>query len=77
MRAKTGTLDDVSGLSGVITAEDGTPVIAFSILINARTGANFGASLRNEVEDRIVTATLFALDDYEARVAGLAGADGG
>ncbi|MBK6917374.1 MAG: D-alanyl-D-alanine carboxypeptidase/D-alanyl-D-alanine-endopeptidase [Deltaproteobacteria bacterium] len=77
VRAKTGTLDDVSGLSGVITAEDGTPVIAFSILINARLGANFGASLRNEVEDRIVTATLFALDDYEARVAGLASSQSG
>jgi D-alanyl-D-alanine carboxypeptidase/D-alanyl-D-alanine-endopeptidase (penicillin-binding protein 4) len=71
VRAKTGTLDDVSGLTGVITSEDGTPVVAFSILINARDTARLGAPLRREIEDRIVTATLFALDDYEARVSGL------
>lgn len=71
VRAKTGTLDDVSGLTGVITAEDGTPQIAFSILINARDVARLDAPVRRAIEDRIVTATLFALDDYEAKQSGL------
>jgi len=71
VRAKTGTLDDVNGLTGVITAEDGTPVIAFSIIINARNVARLDAPVRRSIEDRIVTAALFALDDYEARVSGL------
>jgi D-alanyl-D-alanine carboxypeptidase/D-alanyl-D-alanine-endopeptidase (penicillin-binding protein 4) len=36
VRAKTGTMDGISGLSGVITAEDGAPQVAFSILSNVR-----------------------------------------
>jgi D-alanyl-D-alanine carboxypeptidase/D-alanyl-D-alanine-endopeptidase (penicillin-binding protein 4) len=71
VRAKTGTLFDVSGLTGVITAEDGTPVVAFSILINAIDVAKLDAPVRRAIEDRIVTATLWALDDYEARLAGI------
>jgi serine-type D-Ala-D-Ala carboxypeptidase/endopeptidase (penicillin-binding protein 4) len=71
VRAKTGTLHDVSGLTGVITAEDGTPQIAFSILINAHDVAELDAPVRQSIEDRIVTATLWALDDYAARVAGI------
>ncbi len=72
VRAKTGTLADTSGLSGVITAEDGTALLAFSILINAIDVAELDARVRNAIEDRIVTVTLAALDDYEARLAGIA-----
>lgn len=75
VRAKTGTLADVNGLTGVITAEDGTPQIAFSILINAHDVARLDAPVRRSIEDRIVTATLAALDDYEARQVGLVPAD--
>lgn len=71
VRAKTGTLDDVSGLSGVITREDGTPQIAFSILTNVRADGRMDASTRREIEDRIVMAVLWALDDYEAQRAGV------
>ena len=71
VRAKTGTLNDVSGLTGVITTEDGTPQIAFSILINAHDVARLDAPVRRAIEDRIVTTTLFALDHYEARISGL------
>jgi len=70
--AKTGTLRDVSGLSGVITREDGTPQLAFSILTNARDADEMDAPIRREIEDRIVMAVLYALDDYEAQRAGLA-----
>ncbi|HWB80374.1 MAG TPA: D-alanyl-D-alanine carboxypeptidase/D-alanyl-D-alanine-endopeptidase [Nannocystaceae bacterium] len=70
VRAKTGTLRDVSGLTGVITSEDGTPQIAFSILINAHDVA-LDSAKRRAIEDGIVTATLAALDDYEARLAGI------
>lgn len=67
VRAKTGTLDGVSGLSGVITAEDGTPQIAFSILINVKEGASLFADRRRKAEDQIVMAVLRHVDEFEAR----------
>ncbi len=72
VRAKTGTLAGVSGLSGVVTREDGTPQIGFSILINAREGAVLTARERQRIADRIVLAVLAALDDYEAQRSGIA-----
>jgi len=67
VRAKTGTLDGVSGLSGVITAEDGEPQVAFSILINVKEGASMYAKARRHVEDLVVMQLLRYLDDFEAR----------
>lgn len=67
VRAKTGTLDGVSGLSGVITAEDGTPQTAFSILINVKEGASMIAKRRRQAEDQIVMAVLRHVDEFEAR----------
>lgn len=71
VHAKTGTLRDVSGLSGVITREDGTPQLAFSILTNAKDADEMDAPIRREVEERIVMAVLWTLDDYEAQRAGI------
>ena len=64
VRAKTGTMDGISGLSGVITAEDGTPQVAFSILSNVRAGGASAAARRKRAEDAIVTAVLAALDEW-------------
>lgn len=72
VRAKTGTLNGVSGLSGVITLEDGTPQIGFSILINALEGSHLDANARRRIEDTIVMEVLRALDDYAAQQAGVA-----
>jgi D-alanyl-D-alanine carboxypeptidase/D-alanyl-D-alanine-endopeptidase (penicillin-binding protein 4) len=70
VRAKTGTLDGVSGLTGVITAEDGTPQVGFSILINV-DGNRTSAAKRKAAEDRIVMAVLRHLDAWQAtRAAG-------
>lgn len=70
VRAKTGTLDGVSGLTGLITAEDGTPQVAFSILINVDP-AKPGAVRRKRAEDQIVMAVLRHLDEWQAgRAAG-------
>ena len=63
VRAKTGTMDGISGLSGVITSEDGVPQVAFSILSNLRAGEASGPA-RKRVEDRIVMAVLKALDAW-------------
>ena len=71
VRAKTGTLDGVSGLSGVITREDGTPQIAFAILTNVAPGERMPARERRALEDRVVLAVLRRLDAYEAQRAGL------
>jgi D-alanyl-D-alanine carboxypeptidase/D-alanyl-D-alanine-endopeptidase (penicillin-binding protein 4) len=64
VRAKTGTMDGISGLSGVITAEDGVPQVAFSILSNLREGAPAPGPARKRVEDRVVMAVLRALDAW-------------
>ncbi len=64
VRAKTGTMDGISGLSGVITAEDGVPQVAFSILSNLREGASPAGPARKRVEDRVVMAVLRALDAW-------------
>lgn len=67
VRAKTGTLNGVSGLTGVITSEQGEPQIAFSILTNVHEGVSMTAAKRRRTEDRVVMAVLHALDDYSAR----------
>ncbi len=67
VRAKTGTMDGVSGLSGVILGEDGSAQIAFSILVNAHRDANIPAAKRRRVEDAIVMTLLQHLDDWELR----------
>jgi serine-type D-Ala-D-Ala carboxypeptidase/endopeptidase (penicillin-binding protein 4) len=72
VRAKTGTLDGVSGLTGVITKEDGTPQIAFSILINVYEVGRMYAQGRRDIEDRIVMAVIETLDHYEAQKSGIA-----
>jgi D-alanyl-D-alanine carboxypeptidase/D-alanyl-D-alanine-endopeptidase (penicillin-binding protein 4) len=72
VRAKTGTLKGVSGLTGVITSEGGTPRLAFSILTNVAEEQILSAARRRRVEDNIVMAVLHALDDYEAQRVGIA-----
>jgi D-alanyl-D-alanine carboxypeptidase/D-alanyl-D-alanine-endopeptidase (penicillin-binding protein 4) len=68
VRAKTGTIDGVTGLSGVVTDEAGHPRVAFSILINVRGSAwKMPAEKRTDLADGIVTWVLHYLDDYEAR----------
>lgn len=66
VRAKTGTLDGVSGLTGVITSEDGIPQVGFSILINVRETDRLAAATRRKTEDRIVMAVLDHIDGWEA-----------
>ncbi len=58
VRAKTGTLNGVSGLSGVLTDLEGGPAVAFSILINAKSAAFMPAASRRRVEDQLVLVLL-------------------
>jgi len=48
----------------VITAEDGEPQVAFSILSNLRAGERDAGPARKQVEDRVVMAVLRALDAW-------------
>lgn len=64
VRAKTGTLDGVSGLTGVITTEAGVPQVAFSILINVHEDDHVRAESRRKIEDRIVMAVLEHIDGW-------------
>ncbi|WP_217909972.1 D-alanyl-D-alanine carboxypeptidase [Pseudenhygromyxa sp. WMMC2535] len=66
VRAKTGTLVGVSGLTGVITSEAGEPQVAFSILINVRESDRVAAYARRRIEDAIVMTVLDHIDDWEA-----------
>ncbi len=58
VRAKTGTLNGVSGLSGVLTDPSGRPAVAFSILVNAKSRSYMPAASRRRVEDQLVLALL-------------------
>ncbi len=53
VRAKTGTLSDASGLTGVVTDRDGAPRYAFSVLVDSE---HVGAAKR--MQDRVVMALL-------------------
>jgi D-alanyl-D-alanine carboxypeptidase/D-alanyl-D-alanine-endopeptidase (penicillin-binding protein 4) len=64
VRAKTGTLDGVSGLTGVITTEAGVPQVAFSILINVHEDDRVRANTRRKLEDRIVMDVLEHIDGW-------------
>ncbi|MFO7565035.1 MAG: D-alanyl-D-alanine carboxypeptidase [Enhygromyxa sp.] len=66
VRAKSGTLDGVSGLTGVITSEEGEPQVAFSILINVRETDRMAAATRRQTEDQIVMMVLDHIDGWEA-----------
>jgi serine-type D-Ala-D-Ala carboxypeptidase/endopeptidase (penicillin-binding protein 4) len=66
VRAKSGTLNGVSGLTGVITSEAGEPQVAFSILINVRENGRMHAAGRRQLEDRIVMLVLDHIDGWEA-----------
>jgi D-alanyl-D-alanine carboxypeptidase/D-alanyl-D-alanine-endopeptidase (penicillin-binding protein 4) len=66
VRAKTGTMSGVSGLTGVITSEAGDPRVAFSIIINVRETGRMYADSRREIEDAIVMAVLGHIDNWEA-----------
>jgi D-alanyl-D-alanine carboxypeptidase/D-alanyl-D-alanine-endopeptidase (penicillin-binding protein 4) len=66
VRAKTGTLDGVSGLTGVITTEAGVPQVAFSILINVNEVGSVRADSRRKTEDSIVMAVLDHIDGWAA-----------
>ncbi len=70
VRAKTGTLHGVSGLTGVITRESGEAQLAFSILINAGDAHRLTARRRRSAQDRMVVTVLRYLDAYEARRSG-------
>lgn len=58
VRAKTGTLNGVTGLTGVLTDERGTPTVAFSVLVTAHNPAAMPAAKRRKVEDAVVYALL-------------------
>ncbi len=66
VRAKTGTLDGVSGLTGVITSEAGVAQVAFSILINVNEHGRVAADTRRKIEDRIVMDVLEHIDGWAA-----------
>ncbi len=62
VRAKTGTLNGVSGLSGILTDASGQPTVAFSVIVNAHVAAFMPAASRRQVEDKVVLALLAAAD---------------
>ncbi len=67
VRAKTGTLDGVSGLAGVIEYDDGSPALVFAILINVREGVRVAAKSRRALEDDLVATVIDALDAAASR----------
>ncbi|MEM6293629.1 MAG: D-alanyl-D-alanine carboxypeptidase/D-alanyl-D-alanine-endopeptidase [Myxococcota bacterium] len=62
VHAKTGTLNGVSGLSGVLTDDAGAPVVAFSILVNAHHAPAMPAASRRAIEDKVALTLLKSVD---------------
>lgn len=62
VRAKTGTLRGVSGLSGVLRSKSGEAVLGFSVLTHTREGRVVSARARRRVEDRLVRTMVAAVD---------------
>ena len=58
VRAKTGTLEGASALSGVVTSRDGSRELGFSILVNGDMPPGAGRRLA----DRMVMALVHHLD---------------
>src|SRR5690606_28439799 len=67
VRAETGTLDGVSGLTGVLTRESGEPQLAVSVVTTVADSGRLYGQARRRVEDQIVMGLLAALARYEAR----------
>lgn len=63
LRAKTGTLNGVSALSGVLTTNAGTPALALSIMINPGDDSSMGVGGRHRAEERIVNTLMSYVDD--------------
>lgn len=62
VRAKTGTMDGVSGLSGYIDDPGGEATVAFSVLVNAKEDKIIAAEARRRIEDRVAEALVDWVD---------------
>ena len=62
LRAKTGTLDGVSALSGVLTNTKDEPVIVFSLMLNPSSTTSMAVGMRHDAEEKIVGALLKYID---------------
>lgn len=63
VRAKTGTLDGASALSGVVLDEQGRPAATFSILINGP----ISAGMAQRIQDRLVQTMVKQLDRHSVK----------
>jgi D-alanyl-D-alanine carboxypeptidase/D-alanyl-D-alanine-endopeptidase (penicillin-binding protein 4) len=67
LRAKTGTMDGVSALTGILTSVAGDPVIAFSIMQNPTAGNNsLDVAARHAAEEDIGQVLLDYVDERAA-----------
>lgn len=66
LRAKTGTLDGVSALTGVLTSVSGDPVLALSIMLNPTRTDSLDVGARHAAEEDIVRVLLDFVDEQKA-----------
>jgi serine-type D-Ala-D-Ala carboxypeptidase/endopeptidase (penicillin-binding protein 4) len=67
LRAKTGTLNDVSTLSGVLMNKDGKAELCFSIMLNPGEKSSMDVGERHRAEERIITVLLDHIDHRARR----------
>ncbi len=66
LRAKTGTLNGVSALTGVLAAVNGDPVLALSIMQNPKAKSSLDVGARHATEEAIVRVLVEHIDQRHA-----------
>jgi D-alanyl-D-alanine carboxypeptidase/D-alanyl-D-alanine-endopeptidase (penicillin-binding protein 4) len=70
LKAKTGTLNGVSALSGILTDLDGDPVLGLSIMLNPGEDSQMSVGERHAAEEKIVGVLLKYIAGHKSPRAG-------
>ncbi len=67
LRAKTGTMDNISALSGVLTSVAGDPVLVFSLMLNPTKSGGMAVGDRHAAEIQIIKCLITFIDSAKTK----------